>query len=450
MKYAFNTDYTIEKFILQTKWEDLPAQIQARAIVCGIDLMLALLLGSTGRQFASGLKLAASNFKEGKIPVVGSKQTFGLLGATVAMSHAANSFDIDDGHNLLKGHPGASFVAGVLAAALQENISYKEYLTTLVVCYEVTIRCGVALQDHYKYLHSTGAYGAYGTAAGMGRILSFSERQLNNALSIADFHGPLTPVMRSVQYPSMNKDGVPFGALVGATAVLETLEGVTGYGQILELPEYGYLVESLGKEFEIMNLYFKPFTCCRWAHQPIQACLALTKEYKYTPADIEAVKVHTFETATQLSKTIPINTDEAQYNIAWPVAAALVYGDVGIEQVRGMALGDEKILYMMNKLSFEVDQDLEAQFPQKRLAWVEIVLKNGQILQSQIYAAPGEATDNVDLEWISNKFLLRTAPIFDQHKQKEILQVLSNCLDEEMVDVVRKVGQRDAVVTPKS
>lgn len=45
MKYAFNTDYTIEKFILQTKWEDLPAQIQARAIVCGIDLMLALLLG---------------------------------------------------------------------------------------------------------------------------------------------------------------------------------------------------------------------------------------------------------------------------------------------------------------------------------------------------------------------------------------------------------------------
>jgi len=444
MKYAFNTDYTLENFILQTQWEDLPAEVQARAVVCGIDLMLALLLGSRGRQFFGGLNLAAGNFKEGNIPVVGCKQTFGLLGATVALSHAANSFDIDDGHNLLKGHPGASFVAGVLAAALQENISYKEYLTTLVVCYEVTIRCGLALQDHYKYLHSTGAYGAYGTAAGMGRILGLSANQLNNALSIAEFHAPLTPVMRSVQHPSMNKDGVPFGALVGATAVLETLSGSTGYGQILELPEYGYLVDSLGKKFEIMNLYFKPFTCCRWAQQPIQACLALAKEYKFTPADIEAVKVHTFKAAVQLSKNIPTSTDEAQYNIAWPVASALVCGDVGIEQVWEPALNNEKVLYMMNKLAFEVDSLLEALFPQKRLAWVEIVLKNGQILQSQIYAAPGEAADNVDLDWITKKFMLRTAPILgkhkDQHKQKEVLQLFSNCLDERMVDVVNRIN----------
>ena len=201
----FHTNYRLERYILDTSWENLPPQIQERAIVCGIDLMIALLLGSKGQQFQAGMRTAQAYYKDGDIPVVGSDLTFGLLGAVVAMSHASNSFDIDDGHNMIKGHPGTSFVAGVLAAALEKNVTYREYLTTLVVCYEAAIRCGLAVQEHYQYLHSSGTYGAFGTAAGMGRLLGFTQEQMNNALSMAEFHAPLTPVMRSVQYPSMNK-----------------------------------------------------------------------------------------------------------------------------------------------------------------------------------------------------------------------------------------------------
>lgn len=442
MQYNFQTDYTIEKYILNTTWDDLPKHIQDRAVVCGIDLMIALLLGSYGQQFKAGIKMAQMQFKEGDIPVVGSKETFGLLGATVAMGHASNSFDIDDGHNMIKGHPGTSFVAGTMAAALEKNISYREYLTSLVVCYETTIRSGLALQDHYGYLHSTGTYGAFGTAAGMGRILGFNEKQLNNALSIADFHAPLTPVMRSVQYPSMNKDGVPFGALIGATAALETLAGTTGYGYVLELADYRNMVESLGANYEIMNLYFKPFTCCRWAHQPIKACIDLQKEYKFKPQDITTVKVNTFDSAAQLSKKIPTTTDEAQYNIAWPVASALVCGDVGIEQVWEKALKNKNVLDMMEHLSFEVDPEMEAQFPAKRLAWVEINLKNGKKLKSKVYAAPGEHTDNVNLAWITKKYLARTRPILEKKQQEKILQMLTSDLDKSVCSIVAAINDR--------
>ena len=115
----FITDYKLENFILNTQWEDLPEEVQKRAVVCGIDLTIALLLGSKGQQFQAGLRMAREHYKEGKVPVVGSPETFGILGASVAMSHASNSFDIDDGHNMIKGHPGTSFVGGVLAAALE-------------------------------------------------------------------------------------------------------------------------------------------------------------------------------------------------------------------------------------------------------------------------------------------------------------------------------------------
>ena len=59
----FITDYTLEHFILDKKWEDFPEEVQKRAIVCGIDLTIALLLGSKGQQFQAGLRMAREYFK---------------------------------------------------------------------------------------------------------------------------------------------------------------------------------------------------------------------------------------------------------------------------------------------------------------------------------------------------------------------------------------------------
>ncbi len=437
----FITDYLLEDYILNTKWEDLPANVKERAIVCSIDLASALLLGSKGKQFAAGIRLAELCCKDGNIPVVGSPKTFNFLGATIAMSHASNSFDIDDGHNMIKGHPGTSFIAGVMAASLAKDISYREYLTTLVVAYETAIRCGLAQQNHYNYLHSTGAYGAFGTAAGAGRIYGLSREQLNTALSIADFHAPLTPVMRSVEYPSMNKDGVPFGALVGAMSVLETLSGSTGYGNLLETPEYKYLIKTLGSDYEIMNLYFKPYTCCRWAHQPIKACQDLMKKHAFTADDVESIVVYTFDSAAKLSKKIPTTTDEAQYNIAWPVAASIIHGDLGYDQVSEEALSDPRVPAMMKRLEFIMDPDINSLFPQKRLARVDITLKNGQKVQSERYAAPGEATDNIGLDWMKEKFLRVTRPALAAAQQEKLLALLTGDLDTPLREVVAFINK---------
>ena len=437
----FVTDYKLEDYILNTKWESFPEHIRQRAIVCSIDLMTALLLGSKGKQFEAGVRLAEMNCKEGDISVVGNERTFNFLGATIAMSHASNSFDIDDGHNMIKGHPGTSFIAGILAAGLEKDVTYKEYLTTLVIAYEVTIRWALAEQEHYGYLHSSGTYGSFGTAAGVGRLYDFSREQLNNTLSIADFHAPLTPVMRSVQYPSMNKDGVPFGALVGAMAVQETLAGSTGYGHLLETPEFSHLIETLGDRYEVMNLYFKPYTCCRWAHPPIQACLDLMKEHRFVSKDIKEITVHTFDSAAKLSKIVPQTTDEAQYNIAYPIAAALVHGDLGYMQVREEALDNPDVIELMKHLSFVTDPEIDSRFPEKRLAKVAITLNDGTVLQSELYAAPGEASDNVDLEWITKKFNRITQPILSATTQEELLALLTNDLDIPLRSIIDFVNQ---------
>ena len=439
MKHTDN--YRIEDYILQTKWEDFPPEVQQRAVVCAIDLFTALLLGSQGKQHQAGVKICKDYLSGGDIGIVGSKDTYNLLGATIAMGHASNSFDIDDGYNLLRGHPGTSFVAGLLAAALKENVSYKEYLTTLVITYESCIRWGLAMQDHYNYLHSTGTYGAFGTAAGVGRLLGMDRDQLKNALSIADFHAPLTPVMRSVSIPSMNKDGVPYGALVGIMAVLDTLSGETGRTHFLEEEQYQHHLDTLGSFYHIMGLYFKPYTCCRWAHQPISICIDLMKKENISWQDVEHVVVNTFDSATKLAKIVPSDTDEAQYNIAYPVASAIVNGDLGFAQIRDQALDDPRVLEMLGRLEFKMDPAMEARFPNERFAWVEMKLKDGRVFKSEPVQADGEAWANVDLDWETRKFNRITAPLLSAEDQKAVLDALTGDLDVPMRDILAVVNK---------
>ena len=415
---AFLTDYILEDYIINTNWENLPEKVRERAVMCAIDLTAALILGSRGRQFAAGLSLVEDIYRSGDVPVIGCEKTFNFMGAVVLMGHAANSFDIDDGHNMIRGHPGAAVIAGTLAAALEKRTSYQDFLVALVIAYEAAIRNGLALQDHYKYLHSSGAYGAFGTAAGIGKIYGLGREKLNTALSIADFHAPMVPVMRAVTYPSMNKDGVPFGSLVGAMAVRETLAGTTGKTHLLESEEYRALLDSLGKDFEILNLYFKPYTCCRWAHQPITAVLDLLTEYDLQADKIKRVTVHTFGSAAKLSKQVPSRTDEAQYNIAYPIAAAIIHGDVGYLQVTEESLNNRDVISLMERMDFVIDPELERQFPEKRLARVDLCLFDGSVYSSKNYQAPGEVSDGITIDWIKEKFARVTAPFLTEaHKQ---------------------------------
>lgn len=436
----FITDYKIENYILKTTWDTFPTEVKKRAVVCGIDLMIALLLGSKGKQYATGKKVASVIGSQGDIPVIGTDERFNLFGATLALGHASNSFDIDDGHNMIKGHPGTSFIAGILAASLEKDVDYKEFLTTLVIAYDVAVRSGLAMQHHYNYLHSTGAYGAVATAAGISRLLNLNEEQLNNALSISDFHAPLVPVMRAVEYPSMNKDGVPFGAITGVLSVIETLNGYSGKTHLLELEEYKYLLETLGTDYEIMNLYFKPYTCCRWAHPPILASITLIKNHGIKTEDIERVEVKTFVAATRLSKIIPKSTDEAQYNISYPIAAAIIYEDLGFSQVIDENLGNADVLDMMKKIEFQVDEKLESAFPARRQCKVSIVLKNGNRFTSDTYEPIGEAKDNVDLDWITEKYFRITKPILNETAQQKIFALLTENLDSPVRKIIDSIN----------
>jgi 2-methylcitrate dehydratase PrpD len=422
---VFSTDYKLEKFILETKWEDLPAEVRSRMKGCFVDLMGALLAGSMSEQFAVGLRLAEQLYGSGDIAVVGSDKKFNFMGASAAMGHSSNAYDIDDGHNMTRSHPGTSFVGAILAAAYERDLTLKEFLTAMLVAYETTIRSGAAIMDYYNYAHSSGTFGAVGVAAGVGRIYGFTKEQMNNVLSVAEFNAPLVPGIRSVEYPSMNKDGVPFGVMIGTLAIKAAECGFTGNKNLLESDEHRHYLDDLGEKYEVMGLYFKPYPCCRWGHPAIDACVDTMKKNGITHADVEKVVIKTFKRATLLSKIEPKTADEAQYNIAYPVASAIVYGDFGIDRVLNENLSDPTVLAMMKKLAFEVDDELDAKFPAKRICRAEIYTKDKKVFISPDCEPRGEACENIGVDWLVEKFYRITKPVISRELQEKLVQLIT-------------------------
>lgn len=315
------------------------------------------------------------------------------------------------------------------------------FLTALLVAYETTVRMGAAIMDYYHYAHSSGTFGAVGVAAGVGRLFGFSKQQLNNALSVAEFNAPLVPGIRSVEYPSMNKDGVPFGVMTGVLAVLDTMCGFTGNKHMLEADEYRHYLDDLGHKYQVMDLYFKPYPCCRWAHPAIDACIELMQEHNISSGDIKSVTIHTFKRATMLSKIVPKTADEAQYNIAYPVASAIIYGDFGFTQVLEENLNDAAVIDMMNRLEFKVDDNLDSRFPAERICRAEIETKDKRCYTSSECEPRGEAKENIGIDWLRDKFYRITGPVLSKGAQDILLKLITQSEDlpiREIVDTTNK------------
>lgn len=440
MKYT--TTYKLEDFILSIRWDALPQEVRERLKGCFTDLCGALIIGSRSRQFEAGIRLAETVFHKGNVPVIGSEKRFDLFGAAAAMGHSSNAYDIDDGHNMTRAHPGTSFIGALLAFAYEMDITRNQLFEAMLAAYETTIRSGAAIMEYYQFAHSSGTFGAVGVAAGAGKILGFTRHELNNALSVAEFNAPLVPGIRSVEYPSMNKDGVPFGIMTGMLAVQASRCGFTGNKNLLESDEHSHFLDDLGTKYQIMDLYFKPYSCCRWAHPAIDACIDLMNQNNITYNDIDHVTIYTFKRATLLSKIVPGSSDEAQYNIAYPVAAAIVYGDFSLAQVREENLGDEKVIRMMSKLSFETDEELDRQFPARRICRAEIMTVDGRVFLSDECEPRGEACENISVAWLCDKFRRITSSVFSKEGQSSVLSMITGEADIPVREIIDEINNQ--------
>lgn len=374
-------------FCRSLSYAAIPEAVRHQALRCLLDLIGVAAAGSTTSMAAHARTVACSQY--GALPGQGARMLFAdgqasASGAAMANAAALDSYDAHDGHVLTKGHAGATVLPALLAVldAHKQQVSGAEFLATLVMGYELSLRAGIALHATAADYHSSGSWAALGAAAVCARRLELSESQFHEALGIAEYHGPRGPMMRCIDYPTMVKDSATWGAPAGVTAAYLAQQGFTGApAELLHTQPTSELWSDLGRRWRMLDQYFKPYPVCRWAQPAIQAALALRKMEGFDASRIEAVQVQTFMQAFRLGKELPVNTERAQYSLGYPLACTLLRGCVGASELQPQSWEDPSIAAMLGRIHLVEDSEMSRRFPSERIACVTVRLDSGITLE---------------------------------------------------------------------
>lgn len=411
-------------FILDTRWEDLPDSVQHQTRRCFLDAAGATIAGHKTPVGQLMEAMALEQFPGDQAAVMVSGNRASAAGATLANGFAANALDIDDGYRPTMGHPGACVLPPALTAAQLSGCSGKSLLTALAVGYEIGTRTGLIRHATYDTYHSSGSWGAIAGAAAAGKLMDLNRDQLCHALGAAEYHAPIAPMMKCIDVPGMGKDSIGWGCMVAVLSVLMAQKGFTGINPLFDdTPEPDW-VASLGHNWEILNLYFKPYSACRWAHPGVDGALKLVEEQDLPPGDIKTIKIYTFEESAALSTAYPENTEQAQYNIAFPIAAALLDGEVGPAQNLPPRLLDRDIRNMMDRISIVAQARFQKNFPTRAESEVEIETTGGQVYNSGVMKARWDADVPPSDRELADKFSWLTLPVLGAQKSGKLAETI--------------------------
>ncbi|MBC2742798.1 MAG: MmgE/PrpD family protein [Desulfosarcina sp.] len=389
-----------------------------------MDTLGAMIAGSQTPVAGIMRKTALEQFGGDQATIMVTGERVSAAGAALTNGFFGNALDIDDGYRNVKGHPGACALPPVLAGAqLAGNCSGAEFLTALVVGYELGIRAGVIRHATYDAYHSSGSWGAVAGAAAAGRLMGLTEDQLFHAMGAAEYHAPIAPMMKGIDTPAMGKDSIGWGCMVAVLSATMARERFTGICPLFDDAPDDAWVKSLGQQWEILNLYFKPYAACRWGQPAVAGALKIAREQDLRPAQIQRIRVRTFKAATRLPHGYPRNTEEAQYSLAFPVAAALLDGEVGPGQVLPPRLHDPDLLALLDRVSTEVAPEFEAEFPAKAHAEVVVETTSGNVYRSGRIEALWEPPDTLPTDKeLESKFFWLTDPVIGKIGAQRLIE----------------------------
>jgi 2-methylcitrate dehydratase PrpD len=427
----------VNQFIHETTWDDLPPDVRHQARRCLLDTLAA---GIGGR--ATELSQIIHNFAAAAFGGQGAKlwldgREVSPPGAALANGMTVDALDIHDGHSLTKGHAGAAVVPGLFAVVFSEDaagVTGKEFLTALVIGYEIALRAGMALHETACDYHTSGAWNALGVAALAARRFGLNRDRTRHALGIAEYHGPRSQMMRCIDHPAMVKDGSGWGAMTGISAAFLARANFTGAPALtVASDDVRQIWQDLGRSWQIMRQYFKPHAVCRWAQPAIEAVLALRQQYRLTPENVKRIVVSTFHEAVRLNCRSPQSTEQAQYSLPFPLAAAFAHGRLGVAELTGTALQDPLVLRLCERVEMVEDVSFNQRFPARRFARVEIETQDGNLYDSGETQPDWEADSPPTDSALREKFRCLSREQLPQERAAELEQIVWRC--EELPDI---------------
>lgn len=436
------------EFVESLQFNNLDESTIWAAKNCLLDFMGAVLGGAKTKAGEVAIKFARSLGGPEQVTIWATKDKLPCQSAAFVHGTMGTALDIDDGHRIVRGHPGGVIIPAAFSIAENNQNSGKELLEAIVCGYEVAIRAGVAIRSESSNTNSLGSgrWGCTGAAAAAAKLLHLSLEEIEQAIAISATFAPVSPVTgaaEKVGFVPMTKFGSGWGAVVGFCSALLAKGGFTGFPSAIDfslssLPDFG-------DAFEIKNVYFKPYTACRYTHPAIEGTIQLLNKHSDLKKDtIEKISIKTFSKSYRLRGTRPPTMESASYSIPFLVGAAVIDGEVGPDQIAEEKLSDPDILSIADRVEVILDPELDNYFPKMTVSKIEIKTTSGNVYQTKVTSPKGEPRNPLSDKELTDKFKkLATKSISSETSERVIevvkmLEKLSNLSELTSIFLTRK------------
>lgn len=427
----------LANFLLDLSYGDLPAAAGETTKLCVEDLLGAALAGSVtpqGKIWRTYFHRLPQNATvpawEPGFPML-SYQNAAALNA--AYSHL---LDMDDVHNASITHLGAITIPTALALGAAFHRSGREVLAAIAAGYEIGARTGEAINPGaYHFWHTTAVVGALSSAVAAGKLLRLTPEQMYNALGSAGTQagglweflddGAMSKPLHTVNATLCGIRSAELAHL-GLTGASRILEGRRGLVRALSpSPNLSILTEDLDTaHLRILQNAFKPYACCRHLHSACNAAEQMADQQHLRPETIRSIRDRTYSVAKNIVDCPhPRTPYAAKFSVQYCISAMLYKKSLMDSTFSAQNLKDPAICALMDRISVEVDPELEAAYQADHRHWahrLDITLEDGTMLSHTVAYPPGDPQNPFSQEDCDEKFLTVTAGSLPPEQAVEI------------------------------
>jgi len=420
------------RFVQQLKLSDINPNTIKNAKRCVLDFLGAALGGADtiAGKIATKMSEKTSSVTSSTIWHTGKKTTSQI--AAFINGTTGSALDIDDGHRMAVGHPGGAVIPAAFAIAEATQSSGSALLEAIICGYEIAIRWGNICRNEtsqFAIIPGTGRWGSMGAAAAAAKLLSLDFCQIEQALAISNTYSPLAPVVDDLEnnngFMPMTKYVSGWGGLVGVWSAKLAEEGFTGITSTVNFSQS--ILPCFGESFEINNVYFKPFSACRWTHSALEGVLKIMKDnIEINKNNIQKIKVKTFANAYHLRMPRPRTIESAQYSLPFLIGLAIQYGAVSPQEVNQINLSNKDILAISDKVEIIHSNDMDSYFPHSVPSEVELLTTDGKIYLARIITPKGDPKNPLSDDDLKAKFRKLATMSISRDIAEKIIQIVED------------------------
>ncbi len=333
---------------------------------------------------------------EGSCTAFGHGRKLGLYDAALVNGTAAHGEDYDDTFEGGPIHAGAVIVSAVLAIAEKRGLDGKAIMRGIAVGTELMCRMSLVAPQatHKASFHPTAIFGAPAAAAAVGAAIGLDANQIARAMGIS---GSLASGIIEYLADGSSTKRLHAGAAAqagiraallaegGFTGPLTVFDGTNGMYKAFapsKVPDFSHLVDTLGKEWILETLAFKPYACGTMT-QPFIDCAIALANTGVKADDIVSISCNVGEgTVHRLweplaDKHRPPNGYAGKFSTPYCMAVGFTDGEAGLGQFTDERVLDPALRALAAKVSYVIDPN--DPYPRNFTGHLRAVLKDGSV-----------------------------------------------------------------------